>query len=144
MTVTGANPVSVTMDGAKSVTATFTQDEYALTVNVVGSGSVAKVPIRLVCFWYCCYFDCYSCCLVGRFAGWSGDVAGSTNPVSVTMDGAKSVTATFTQDQYTLTVTVVGSGSVAKVPDQATYHSGDCCFFDCYSCCWLDVCWLEW
>ena len=40
----------------------------------------------------------------------------------------KSVTATFTQDQYALTVNVVGSGSVAKVPDQATYASGDCCF----------------
>jgi len=42
----------------------------------------------------------------------------------VTMGAAKNITATFTQDLYALTVTTVGSGSVAKVPNQATYLSG--------------------
>jgi len=51
---------------------------------------------------------------------WSGDLTSSTNPDTLTMDGDKTVTATFTQDQYTLTVNTVGSGSVAKNPDQAT------------------------
>jgi len=40
------------------------------------------------------------------------------------MNSSQSVTATFTQDEYTLTVTKVGNGSVTKAPDQATYHYG--------------------
>ena len=36
------------------------------------------------------------------------------------MDGDKTVTATFTQDQYTLTVGYSAGGSVSKNPDQAT------------------------
>ena len=51
------------------------------------------------------------------FSGWSGDLTGSVNPVTVTINGNKTVTATFTQNTYTLTVNVVGSGSVAKVPE---------------------------
>ena len=59
-----------------------------------------------------------------NFAGWSGDVVSSANPLAVTMDGSKDITATFTQNQYTLDVTTVGSGSVSKQPDQATYPHG--------------------
>ncbi|HET6352510.1 MAG TPA: hypothetical protein VFG89_10350, partial [Coriobacteriia bacterium] len=60
------------------------------------------------------------------FDHWEGDVAdpnaGSTH---VTMDADKSATAYFTQDEYTLSTGVVGNGSVAALPDQATYHYGD-------------------
>ncbi len=60
------------------------------------------------------------------FTGWSGDVANAgAASTTVTMDADKTVTATFTQDEYTLTVTPVGNGSVAKDPDQTTYHYGD-------------------
>ena len=41
------------------------------------------------------------------------------------MNGDRAVTATFTQDEYTLSVSTVGSGSVDRDPDQATYHYGD-------------------
>lgn len=40
------------------------------------------------------------------------------------MDGSKIITATFTQNQYTLDVTTVGGGAVSKQPDQATYAHG--------------------
>ena len=43
----------------------------------------------------------------------------------VTINGNTTVTATFTQDEYTLDVTIVGQGTVAKEPDQTTYHQGD-------------------
>ena len=59
------------------------------------------------------------------FTGWSGDAGGSANPLVVTMDGPKNITATFTQNQYTLDVTVVGSGGVTKQPDRAQYLHGD-------------------
>ncbi len=59
------------------------------------------------------------------FIGWDGDLSGDNNPETLTIDGHKVVTATFTQDKYTLTVSTVGSGSVDKDPNQATYDYGD-------------------
>ena len=60
------------------------------------------------------------------FDYWTGDLTGSTNPRSIIMDGDKSVTAVFTQYQYTLTISVspVSTGSVVKNPNQATYTYG--------------------
>jgi len=124
------NPASVTMDGNKVVTATFTENPpvtYSLTVNVVGSGSVARVPDQ-VSYVSGSVVSLTATPVVGwSFSGWSGDLTGSVNPASVTMDGNKVVTATFTENPpvtYSLTVNVVGSGSVARVPDQVSYVSG--------------------
>jgi plastocyanin len=58
------------------------------------------------------------------FGSWSGSVAGTANPVSVTMNGVKSVTATFTANVYTLAVSA-DNGTVVKSPDKATYAYGD-------------------
>jgi len=123
------NPASVTMDGNKVVTATFTENPpvtYSLTVNVVGSGSVARVPDQ-VSYVSGSVVSLTATPVVGwSFSGWSGDLTGSVNPASVTMDGNKVVTATFTENPpvtYSLTVNVVGSGSVARVPDQVSYVS---------------------
>jgi len=117
------NPASVTMTGNKTVTATFTEDDYTLTVNVVGSGSVDQSPAAPYHL-----NDVVTLTAVPdagwSFAGWSGDLSGTTNPTSVTMDSHKSVTATFTQDEYTLTVNVIGSGSVDQSP-AAPYHLND-------------------
>jgi len=61
------------------------------------------------------------------FFEWSGDLTGSDHPETLTMDSDKTVTATLIQEEYTLTVGVspIGSGSVDKDPDQATYHYGE-------------------
>jgi uncharacterized repeat protein (TIGR02543 family) len=59
------------------------------------------------------------------FDEWSGALSGSENPESITMYGNRAVTATFTQDEYTLAVSTIGSGSVISEPVQATYHYGD-------------------
>jgi hypothetical protein len=56
-------------------------------------------------------------------AGWTFSGFSPASPVTIT--GNTTVTATFTDNHYTLTVNVVGSGTVAKSPDQATYHYGD-------------------
>ena len=49
------------------------------------------------------------------FAGWSGACGGEA-ACSVTMDAAKSVTATFTLTGYELSVSRVGSGTVSSTP----------------------------
>jgi hypothetical protein len=50
--------------------------------------------------------------------------SGSVNPATLVIDGNKVVSATFTQSAYTLTVTVIGSGSVA-LNNTGPYHIGD-------------------
>jgi uncharacterized repeat protein (TIGR02543 family) len=114
------------VDGDETVTATFTEDEYTLTVTKVGSGDIdvdpEPGPYR--------YGDVVTLTATAdpdwSFAGWTGDVEGTENPVTITMDGSKAVTATFTPDaEYTLTVNVIGNGSVSKTPSRLTYLPGE-------------------
>jgi M6 family metalloprotease-like protein len=119
------NPVAITIDGDKTVTATFTQNEYALTLNKVGSGSVTADPVKAA-YHYGDSVQLTATADAGwTFSTWSGDLTGSTNPTTITMNGSKSVTATFTQNEYALTLNKVGSGSVTADPVKAAYHYGD-------------------
>ncbi len=122
--VTGGSPATVTMDGDKSVTATFTQNSYTLTVVKVGNGTVVKDPEQ-ASYHYGDVVTLTATADAGwTFAGFTGDASGGS-PLAVTIDGNKSVTATFTQNSYTLTVVKVGNGTVVKDPEQASYHYGD-------------------
>jgi hypothetical protein len=58
------------------------------------------------------------------FSHWSGDLSGSTNPDTITMDSDKIVTAHFTEIYYSLGVDVVGSGGVVLDPDGGSYTYG--------------------
>ena len=106
------------------VTATFTQDEYTLTVNTVGSGSVAKNPDQST-YHYGDVVTLTATPVTGwAFTVWSGDLTGGANPATFTLDGNKIITATFAQNMHALTTHIVGSGSVTRNPDQATYSFG--------------------
>lgn len=59
------------------------------------------------------------------FSGWSGDLTGSLNPVDLQMFGGREIAASFFQERYTLNVNIVGTGSVAKSPDELTYDPGE-------------------
>jgi uncharacterized repeat protein (TIGR02543 family) len=119
------NPTLVTIMSHTAVTATFTQDEYVLTVGTVGDGMVAVEPNQGLYY----YGDVVTLTATANpgwtFVGWSGDLLGSTNPVTVTMTGNVTITSTFTQDEYTLAVGTVGGGSVTVEPDLSLYHYGD-------------------
>ncbi len=114
---------SIQMDGDKTITATFTQDSYTLTILQVGNGTVTPVsggsylsgttvPLSAVADagW--------------SFSNWAGSgffsIDASTN---IQMDGDKTITATFTQDSYTLTILQVGNGTVTPVSG-GSYLSG--------------------
>jgi uncharacterized repeat protein (TIGR02543 family) len=119
------NPLYVTIQDDTTITATFTQDEYSLTVNKVGSGSVGIDPDQATYH----YGDAVSLTATSdpgwTFAGWSGNVSSSNNPLDVTIQDDTTITATFTQDQYSLTVNTLSSGYVDIDPDQTSYLYGD-------------------
>jgi parallel beta-helix repeat protein len=111
----------ITIHGNTTVTATFTQDEYTLTINKVGNGSVSYVPVKDT-YHYGDVVTLTSTADPGwTFASWSANATGG----QVTIHGNTTVTATFTQDEYTLSINKVGNGTVTKAPDQTTYHYGD-------------------
>lgn len=93
------SPVTVTVNANLSIVANFSEitepDQFTLTTSVTGSGSVALNPPGGI-------YDAGTIVTITatpaadfNFTGWSGAVSGSTNPISITMDGNKSVSATF-------------------------------------------------
>ena len=116
-------PATITIDGNKNVSATFTQNEYTLTTSVVGSGSITRDNAGP--YHYGDVVELTAVAAIGwTFDSWSGDLNGSTTPATITIDGNKNVSATFTQNEYTLTTSVVGSGSITR-DNAGPYHYGD-------------------
>lgn len=117
------NPCTLIMNGAKTVSATFTQNTYTLDLTVVGQGAVVKNPDQAT-YSYGTVVTLTATPAEGwSFTGWSGACTGAGDCV-VIMDGNKSVSATFTQNTFSLSLTIVGQGTVVKNPDQGTYTYG--------------------
>ena len=119
------NPLSVTMDATKNITATFALTHTLTTaVDPEASGSVTRAP-DLPAYDQGSTVQLTAVPATGyHFVNWSGDLSGSTNPENLLIDADKSVTAHFALSQYAVNVTVVGNGSVGKYPDQALYEHG--------------------
>jgi hypothetical protein len=92
----GDNPITIIMDSDKSIQASFIR-KYDLTISVEGGGTTLPSPgthryrsgetvnVQAIAD------DTY------EFTGWSGDVSGTTNPVTITMDSDRSIKASFTK-----------------------------------------------
>lgn len=89
------NPLYITMDSDKEVTAMFsTIPDYNLSTSVIGSGKVSPgtgtfrqgTNVTLTATANAGY----------TFSHWSGDASGTDNPLGITMDANKSVVANFT------------------------------------------------
>jgi len=109
------NPVTVTMNGNRSVTANYTQNQYTLSVTTA-HGTVTKNPDKAT------YTHGETVELTAvpdagwSFANWSGDASSTTNPVTVTMNGNKTIVANFNSISYTLTGKVgVGGATLSYV-----------------------------
>ena len=125
-----SNPVTVVMDSGKSIRACLVETQvpqYSLGTEVspAGAGSVepsggsygAGTPVTLTAWagpgW--------------AFDHWEGDVAGTSNPVTVVMDSGKSVRACFVQtqvSQYTLSTAVSPAGAGSVEPSGGSYSAG--------------------
>lgn len=136
-TCTGTGTCTVTSDAAVGVVATFALKQYALTVTKAGngSGSVASNPAGVNCGSTCTanYDSGTSVTLVATesagstFVGWSGGGCTGTGTCTVTMSAAKSITATFTLNQYVLTVMKGGNGSGTVTSNPSGINCGSTC-----------------
>ncbi|MCL4690400.1 MAG: DUF4214 domain-containing protein [Burkholderiales bacterium] len=109
----GTGSCQVTMDAARSVTATFTLKTLGLTVSTAGSGTVTSNPAGISCGATCtAAFDATSnvsltaVALPGWvFAGWSGAGCEGTGACTVAMTASRAVSATFVAKAATKALT---------------------------------------
>ncbi len=125
----GAAACFVTMDQARSVSATFVQNpppQFAVTVNRTGQGTVTSDPAGINCGAVCsALFDQGTVVTLNatpaegwQFSGWTGTCTGTAACV-LNMTQARSVNAMFTLlpvDQFLLTVSKTGQGTVSSTP----------------------------
>jgi hypothetical protein len=104
----------------------ITGGSHTVTPSVSGEGSVTIDPQQ----------DSYDCgeqfTLTAipapgwRFHHWEGDVSGNTNPLHTSVCADSQITAVFVrQGEYTLQVTVNGSGEVRVYPSKPSYVPGE-------------------
>jgi hypothetical protein len=124
LTSTTSNPDTITMNSNETVTATFVQNVYTLTINVNGDGSVAQSilpgsgssPSSSA---YTSWSEVQLTAIPAAgwsFTGWAGSLEGSSNPDSLILGDNVTVTATF---QIVPSVTT-GSSSVG--PNSVTLN----------------------
>jgi uncharacterized repeat protein (TIGR02543 family) len=111
--VISATNAAGSASSASVFTVTTATSQYTLAVNTIGSGSVGMNPSGGI-------YDAGTVVMLTaspssgwQFSGWSGDLTGSNNPGTITMDADKNVTATFT-----------ASGSSGQVAHEETRTGG--------------------
>ena len=100
-----------------SVTDTGAPGPFTLTTAVFGSGTIAKSPDQPT------YPNGSTVTLTATpaagftFTGWSGSATGTTNPLAVTMNSNKNITATFsaTAAQQVVSYTLVSADTYADI-----------------------------
>jgi peptidoglycan/xylan/chitin deacetylase (PgdA/CDA1 family) len=101
ITATRTRTLTVTRTATQtpSLTPTATQEPiYTLAITIVGSGNVERSNPGPYHFGDIIQLTAAPSADF-TFTGWSGDLIGITNPISITMNGNKTVTAYFTQNQ---------------------------------------------
>ena len=132
---------TVAMSQSRSVTATFTGvTSYPLEVSKAGSGSVTADVGSLNCGATCVssYVDGTVVTLTASattgwtFNAWSGEGCSGIGTCQVTMSQARSVTATFIEQTFPLSVSVIGNGTVAANAGTISCGNGNTFCSDVY------------
>ncbi len=106
----------ITIDGDKTVTAVFEKNQYTLTINIDGNGTVTTSPDptdgtythgTVVSLTATADTSSY-------FNGWGGDLTGKDSPINITMDGNKSVTVNFEELELKDTMVDVPGGTYTQ------------------------------
>jgi len=120
-----SGPISITNSAGTGASAASFIAQHTLTVLISGSGNVTVDPAGGV------YDEGAVVTLTAipaagwRFNDWDDDLEGTDPTATVTMDTDKKVTADFRAiAQYSVTINVVGAGSVAVDPPGGVYYNG--------------------
>ena len=106
-----ANPLYVFMDRNKSIVANFTRARYTLSVAAQPSTGGAVSPSG----GSFSFGETVSIRAITSgdylFTGWSGDVSGSENPITVTVTRDMRIAANFAEVRYVVSVSIVPAGA---------------------------------
>ncbi len=94
-----------------TIAVSFALDQVTLTTSVVGNGSVSPDHGT---YDYGAKASLTATASTGaRFVGWGGDAAGTTNPLNVSLDDDRWITAVFAPNTYALTARAEGDGAIS-------------------------------
>ena len=116
------NPLSLLMNGDRTIGANFTR-QYSLTASALSDGSISGIAVDGK------YLTGTTATLTAvpaagyAFTGWTGDATGTVNPLSLLMDGDKTIGAAFIR-QYTLTASAVSNGTIGGIVSGGKYLTG--------------------
>jgi len=119
------NPITITMDADKTITANFIFAKHTLTIGTAEGGTTSpagatlhdvgtQVPVTATPDEH---YD---------FDKWTGDVPSgheTDNPVTITMDADKTITPVFVIKQYTLTIDAGTGGTTDPVPGTSDHDA---------------------
>lgn len=117
------NPETVTVDSPTEITAVFSRVEYPLTINIVGNGTVDEEVVTTKTTDYASGTEVQLTAIPDDeylFSAWTGDLESNENPATITVDGPKTVTATFLRT-FKLTTIVTPEGAGTITPDSGRY-----------------------
>lgn len=132
----GTGPCVLTVTGDVAVTAAFALDQSLVVTKAGnGAGTVISSPAGIDCGTTCTatYPPSTSVTLNAvadagsTFVGWSGGGCSGTGLCTVLMTAPTSVSATFTLNQYTLTVSKAGAGTGTVTSAPAGINCGATC-----------------
>jgi uncharacterized repeat protein (TIGR02543 family) len=133
---TGTSSCTVTMDSAKNVGASFVKKTYGLIISRTGTGigTITSSTGGIYCGASCAALvDAGSEVTLtatpdatSSFTGFSGACTG-TGPCTLSMSSAKSVTASFAVNTYTMTIGKSGDGSGTITSSPAGISCGSTC-----------------
>ena len=116
-----SNPVTITMDSDKTVSATFVLSPETLAVNTDGTGHGTVTPDVDPPYSYNTVVELTATPDDSSdFIGWTGDGTTGSNPNirTVTLTSDMSVTAIFTLKTFTITPSKTGSGTISPSTQQ--------------------------
>jgi uncharacterized repeat protein (TIGR02543 family) len=124
------NPINFTITGNTIISAVFTPLQYTYTITISDSvgGTVSLSPNKP---------DYASGEVVivtaipstgYTFTAWGGDVSGTVNPLTITVQRNMLISASYAQmttGNYTVTVSSTVGGTISLSPNKTNYNSGD-------------------